>query len=92
MCWKNRRARAENYEKYPLKIRVFSRRPQMQIHEKTKAKPTLLLSLKKADGSELEMEMGIGWYGYENGNGAAHIYMYIVGNPGVLEWRCQTDC
>jgi len=49
----------------------------MQIHEKTKAKPTLLLSLKKADGSELEMEMGIGWYGYENGIGAAHIYICI---------------
>jgi len=71
MCWKNRRARAENYEKYPLKIRVFSRRPQMQIHEKTKAKPTLLLSLKKADGSELEMEMGMGL------KMALHIYIYV---------------
>jgi len=49
----------------------------MQIHEKTKAKPTLLLSLKKADGSELEMEMGISWYGYENGNGASCTYIYV---------------
>lgn len=70
MCWKNRRARAENYEKYPLKLQAFSWPPQMQIHEKTKAKPTLLLSLKKAQtGATVPNGNG---NGYSNGHGAGN--------------------